>query len=208
MTDDKRESGGGLSVQTLLISSVSAVVATLVVSQFWEQGTLFFTALVPVAVALTAEALRRPAEKITKVAPPVRARRAPAPRAEQGDPFGLYEPERPKPLERRWVRVGLVTGVVAFLIGAVVVTVSELALFDRSVGGGERRTTLLGGEAEPRATPTPEPVAPEPTPTPAPAEPQATPPPATPAPTTTPAPTATSPPADEETPGGAEAPAP
>jgi hypothetical protein len=51
-----------------LISSLSAVIATVVVSQFWAAGTLFFTALVPVAVAVVSEILRRPAEKITEVA--------------------------------------------------------------------------------------------------------------------------------------------
>ena len=59
MTAEKKDAGGGLSVQTLLISSLSAVIATVVVSQFWAAGTLFFTALVPVAVAVVSEILRR-----------------------------------------------------------------------------------------------------------------------------------------------------
>jgi len=222
---EKKASGGGLSVQTLLISSLSAVVATLVVSQFWAKGTLLFTALVPVVVALTTEALRRPAERITQVSPlRVPARRAPGPtgtavhepeipeEARRKDPFGLHEPEPARPLERRWVQVGLITGLVAFLIGAAVVTASELALFERSVGGGDRRTTLLGGEAPARETPTPAPVpgtatpAPVPpgaTPAPAPTEPDATP---TPTPTQTP--TATATPVPDTTPPPAATPAP
>jgi cell division protein FtsN len=246
VSEEKNESRGGLSVQTLLISSASAVIATVIVSQFWEAGTLFFTAMVPIAVALTSEALKHPAQKITQVAPlvtPLRpARRGPTGTAphepavpeearrtfpdaeipEREDRFGLYEPEPRRRLSSRGVKVGLLTGLVAFLIGAAVVTASELALFDGSVGGGQRRTTLLGGsssststtdestktnttttpEGSPTtttdATPTPTPAAKDATPTPTPS-PGATPTP-TPAPSVTPAPTATPPPAAQATP--------
>lgn len=210
MKHEKTESGGGLSLQTLLISSLSAVIATVVVSQFWESGTLLFTALVPVAVALTSEALRRPAERITQVAPRAgarpAARRAPAP-GERDDPFGLYGPAPRRPLERRWVRVGLLTGLAAFLIGAVVVTASELALFDHSVGSGDRRTTLLGGSTRdagegPEAIP--EPPASQAPPAPgAPATPPAAPTPVPEAPAS-PTPTATPPPAATPTPAPAQ----
>jgi hypothetical protein len=226
VSDEKKESGSGLSLQTLLISSVSAVAATLIVSQFWEQGTLFFTAMVPIAVALVSEALKRPAQKITQVAPLVAPRRTPtgtavydeAPgerpvpeEARRDDPFGLYEEDKRRIDTRRWVRVGLITGLIAFLVGAATVTASELALFDGSVGGGERRTTIFGGKAkdaqrdgdsrdrqERDATPTPEAGqsdgdaaqdTPEATPTPTP---EATAPPAA---TSTPTPQATPPPA-------------
>jgi hypothetical protein len=248
VSDEKKESGGGLSVQTLLISSVAAVVATVVVSQFWEKGTLFFTAMVPIVVAITSEALKRPAEKITQVAPlvaplkparrgptgtaphepaiPEEARRTfpdegaePPPRRE--DRFGLYEdePRRGQFLRSRGVRVGLVTGLIAFLIGAAVVTASELALFNGSVGGGERRTTLLGGsssrtsdreEEDREATPTPEatetPSTERATPTPEGEEATPTPSPgASPTPTPTPSPGATPTPAPGAAPPGAQA---
>lgn len=228
MSENKKESGGGLSVQTLLISSASAVIATVIVSQFWEAGTLFFTAMVPIAVAITSEALKRPAQRITQVAPlvaplvprrtasgtdvhephvPEEARRTfpdvEAPPSRE-DRFGLYEPERPRRswLGSRGVRVGLVTGLIAFLIGAAVVTASELALFDGSVGGGDRRTTLLGGsssssssdDAKETPTPTATPTGtatPSPTATPD-ADERATPTPsATATPTPTPSPTPT-----------------
>lgn len=213
MAEARQQPAGGLSVQTLLVSSLAAVVATVVVSQFWEQGTLLFTAMVPIVVAVTSELLRRPAERITavapKVAPIVVPRRAPdgtevrepapEPARERDDPFGLREPEKRPLLDDRRVRLGLVTGLVAFVLGAAFVTLSELTL-GGSVGGGERRTTLLGGSSsgssdgeEEEATPsaTPAPADPGATSTPIPQatpEPQATP---SPAPTTTPTPTPT-----------------
>jgi hypothetical protein len=204
VTSEKKESGGGLSVQTLLISSISAVVATVAVSQFWKAGTLFFTAMVPIAVAVVSEVLKHPAQKITEVAPlvvaprrtpggtaihepeaPEEARRVLGGSEERDDPFGLREPERRSSwLADRRVRLGLVTGLVAFLIGAAFVTASELTI-GNSVGDGQRRTTLLGGstsksaertrtttgeeptETDPEATATPgERATPDATPTP------------------------------------------
>lgn len=162
MAEGREKQASGLSLQTLVISSIAAVVATVVVSQFWTQGTLFFTAMVPVVVAITSELLKRPAEKITQVAPKVVplpvVRRTPGgtevrdpgpepdlePESPRDDPFGLREPERRSWLQDRRVRLGLVTGLVAFVVGAAFITLSELTL-GGSVGGGERRTTLLGG---------------------------------------------------------------
>ena len=241
--DDRKAQGGGLSAQTLVISSISAVAATVVVSQFWEKGTLIFTAMVPIVVALVSEALKRPAEKLTQVAPlVVPARRTPTgtavydeapgePRvpeaarralpADAGDPFGLYEPQRPRIDRRRWLRAGLATGAVAFLVAAAAVTASELTLFGGSVGGGDRRTTYFGGRAEkaparqrergrrtttsPQATATPEAAAtPGATASPS-TTPEAT---ATPAQTATAAPSATPPPAATAAPGEADPAAP
>ncbi|HEX8102198.1 MAG TPA: hypothetical protein VF533_06290 [Solirubrobacteraceae bacterium] len=233
MSGDSKEPRGGLSVQTLVISSISAVAASVIVSQFWESGTLIFTAMVPIVVALVSEALKRPAEKITQVAPLVVPVRRPStgtavyqeapgePRVpqearralpEREDRFGLYEDARRSDRGRRWVRVGLITGLVAFLVGAATVTASELAIFGSSVGGGDRKTTYFGGTSSSskkksvRETKTGEKPAPGATATPSP---QATPAPddsATPAPTETPAATAT--PAPEATEPPASTPAP
>src|SRR5205085_1338896 len=73
VTEKKRDSGG-LSVQTLLISSVAAVAAAVIVPTFWERGSLVATALTPVVVAIVSEALRRPAQVITTAAPKVARR--------------------------------------------------------------------------------------------------------------------------------------
>jgi len=127
------------------------------------------------------------------------------------DPFGLDAPPR---RSRPRLKIALVTGLLAFLAAAAVVTASELAIFGGSVSGERSRTSLFGGEkrssgdtqekedATPTATPTATPEAeasptvsptvtpePETTPTPVPeatATPQAAPPAGTPAPVPTP----------------------
>jgi len=238
-TSEEKKESGGLSLQTLLISAVAAVVATVVVSQFWERGTLLFTAMVPVMVALISEALKRPAEKVAAVAPIItsaRRDRGPTGTAVHDpaqpdvpeearrtlpaeDPFGLYERPRRQIDSGRWIRVGLVTGIVAFFVGAAVVTASELAIFGGSIGGGNSRTTYFGGssgssagdEKQERPTENPpaetDPAAPAPTATPAPTEPDPTPTPTeTPAATPTPEATATPGPAPSATPAPAPAP--
>ena len=233
MPEDHKQSGGsGLSVQTLIISALAAVAAATVVPMFWEQGTIIATAMTPVVVALVSEALRKPVERVSTVAPRVArrsgtgaavrrfdpaaartrepervgargdgperfdplppGRRGDAPPPRGADPFGLRAADRPR---RPRLKIALITGALAFVIAAAVVTASELTLFDGSVGS-DRRTSLFGGEKrstaqderDEEATPTATPDA-EATPTP-----EATPPPegeATPAPTTTPEPTPT-----------------
>jgi hypothetical protein len=229
-------SSGGLQIQTLLISAVSAVVAATVVPMFWAKGTVIATAMTPVIVALVAEALRHPVQKVSAAAPRVSTavrrfqpaepveqavrgrprprvsgrepdphdfRPVPDPGAEEpigvsaDDPFGLREPPR----RRSWWKAGIVTGLLAFVLAAAVVTASELAIFGGSVSGDRGRTTLFGGKTskekpssdhkskdssspEQKATATPQATAsPQATTTPAPsATPSAT-------PTTTPAPT-------------------
>jgi hypothetical protein len=84
----------------------------------------------------------------------------------------------------RW-KVAIVTGLLAFVAAAAVVTFLELTVFGDSVTSGKERTSLFGGSTRrSRATPTPTPTR-TPTPTPS----------ATPTPTTsataTPTPTAT-----------------
>jgi hypothetical protein len=233
--------GGGLQVQTLLISAVSAVAAATIVPLFWQRGTIIATAMTPVIVALVSEALRRPAERIKTAAPRVARRTAtgaavrrfdpaaaqtrhpervgargagperfePLPGAErteaagvsEQDPFGLRRPQR----RRSWWRIGIATGALAFVIGAGIVTASELAIFGGSITGGNERTSLFGGKTHkstnseaspkrsaPKATATPRASAtPTATGTPAPTS--------TPTPTSTPAPT-TTPPAAQPSP--------
>jgi hypothetical protein len=220
--DPKAEDKGGLKLSTLLISSCSAVAAAVIVPMFWERGSLIATAVTPIIVALVSEALNRPAKVITDVAPKVAPRvvrrtGAGAPvRVEQptgvgargerpervsrwgdeDDPFGLRTPARAQRRRRFPWKLGLATGLAAAVIGAAVVTASELAIFGHSVGGKERSTSVFGGETEhsrrPQETPTPaatETATPTPTSTPTPTEtvtPQAT---ETPVPTVSPSPT-------------------
>ena len=65
-----------------------------------------------------------------------------APSVRDDDPFGLRKAQRtPRPR----LKIALVTGALAFVIAAGVVTASELALFGGSVSG-DRRTSLFGGQ--------------------------------------------------------------
>jgi hypothetical protein len=191
--EPETKSNSSLSLQTLVISSVSAVVAAAVVPLFWQRGSLIATAITPIVVALASEALNRPAKAITAAAPkvarrsatgaalrsrqptgvgargegPERVARAPrgaAPPAgpppwsgDAEDPFGLRAPE---PRRRRLsLRLAVVTGLLAALIGAAVVTASELAVFGHSIGHSGRETSLFGGKAtKAKATPTPTPT--------------------------------------------------
>jgi hypothetical protein len=97
-SDREKGGGGGLSLQTLLISSLAAVTAATLVPLFWKQGTLFATAMMPVVVALASEAFRRPAERISAVAPRVARRTA------TGAAVRRFEPEAAR--TRRPERVG------------------------------------------------------------------------------------------------------
>ena len=208
--EPEQKSSGGLSVQTLLISAGAAVVAATVVPLIWERGTIFATAMTPVVVALASEALRKPVERVSTVAPRVARRsgtgaavrrsepaaarervgargdgperfeplpgnlRDDAPAVSEDDPFGLRKAQRPP---RPRLKIALITGLLAFVIAAGVVTASELALFGGSVSS-DRKTSLFGGnksssrdedkpeqEQEPTPTATPQEGA-TPTPTP------------------------------------------
>ena len=148
---------------------------------FWERGSLLATAITPIIVALVTEALNRPTKVITQVAPRVTRRTGTgaAVRAEQptgvgargegpervarwgdeDDPFGLRDPgaqAAPRlPVEARHRHRPL-----AAVIGAAVVTASELAIFGHSVGSGkERSTSVFGGSSsnstDEEETPTP-----------------------------------------------------
>jgi hypothetical protein len=176
-----REQSGGLSVTTLLIASASAAAAAVIVPLFWERGSVLATAITPIIVTLTSEALKKPVEKVSTVGvwrktPQGTAVREPGGRdfevfdpeeerlevdpGQQEDPFGLREPERRSIFTRRAVIIALVTGLLAFAIAAVVVTAGELT-FGGSASGGNHRTTFFGGRrtATPTPTPTREPKA-------------------------------------------------
>jgi hypothetical protein len=73
---EQKQTGGGLSISTLLISAVSAVAAATIVPMIWERGTLVATAMTPVIVALVSEALKKPVQTVSAVAPKVATRRS------------------------------------------------------------------------------------------------------------------------------------
>jgi hypothetical protein len=169
------EKKSGISIQTLAISAVAAVAAAVVVPLIWERGTLFATAMTPVIVAVVSEALRKPAEAISTVAPRVTKRsatgaavRAPEryepsfdplppderdepPAVREDDPFGLRAAPKPR---HHW-KIALATGAVAFIIAAVFLTSSELVFGGSATRDGGRTTLFGGNRATPTATATP-----------------------------------------------------
>jgi hypothetical protein len=158
--DRSQQQGGGLSVTTLLIASAASMTAAVVIHEFWTYGAILGAAITPIIVAVTSELLKKPVDRATRLAEERRERRtatrghqvptgAPAPDPRGDDPFGIWQADRAQPwyrrLTRRHLRLGLVTGLLAFAIGAIALTAGELAL-GGSVGGGER-TTLGGGSS-------------------------------------------------------------
>jgi hypothetical protein len=158
----------GISIQTLVISALAAVAAAIVVPMIWERGTLVATAMTPVIVALVSEALRKPAQAISTVAPKVTRRSATgvavrdperfdplppqerddAPAVSADDPYGLRATPR---VTRHW-KLALATGAAAFAIAVVLLTGSELVFGGPATKDGGA-TTFFGSRST--ATPTP-----------------------------------------------------
>ena len=208
----EKDSGSGISIQTLAISAAAAVAAAVVVPMIWERGTLFATAMTPVIVALVSEGLRKPADRISAATKTVRRSGTgaavrdpdfePLPPAERNldvrpdDPFGLRE--RP-PVKHHW-KIALATGAAAFVIAVVGLTMSELVFGGPATKDGGSTTFFPGSDQEtptptatptgtetPEATETAEPTTtPTPTPTATPTQTPAAPLEATPTPTVTP----------------------
>jgi hypothetical protein len=200
VSSEKGSQGTGLSVRTLLIAGGASAIAAIVVPLFWERGTVFAAAMTPVIVALATEALKRPVEAVSSVRVRKTADGAAIldpPETQAPDPAEPFDPLAPAPTEelelalaspearpprhverrrraltgRQW-KIGIATGLIAFLAAAAVVTASELAIFGDSITNGQRRTTFLGG-SEPAKTATPTPTPKEsatPTETPTPGE--------------------------------------
>jgi hypothetical protein len=177
----REQSGGGLSITTILLASAGAATASIVVPLVWKGGGVVAAAITPIIVALTSETLKRPVQKVQTVGvwrrtPQGTVVRQPSGRdfdpvdpeeerievdpEQRDDPFGLREPQRRTVLTRRRVIVALVSAALAFAIAAVVVTASELTIFGDSVST-PHRTTFFGGTPAKKAdaTPTPTPTA-------------------------------------------------
>jgi hypothetical protein len=200
-----RAARGGIDLPTLIITAIASAAAAYTCSKVWAPGTLASAAFTPVLVAIIKEALARPTQAVTKAVPVRGAVRSTPP------PSQPYETPEPPPIERvpqqseityhstggsprRW-RLAIVTGLLGFLVAALVLTVPEIVA-GGSAGGGGRSTTLFGGQAQERKQPTKTTTAPARTVTvPAPAATEPAPP-----TTTTPAPPAVTAPAPAATP--------
>jgi hypothetical protein len=141
----------GISIQTLIIASLSSVAAALFIHEVWKGGAILGAAVTPIIVGIVSEALKRPAERLTTVRasgrrlPQDRERDVPPASRERGDdPFGLWEQQAPRRGRgRTWLALGVVTGVIGFAVAAFTLTGTEL-VFGGSVGS-DRKTTIFGG---------------------------------------------------------------
>jgi len=149
MQDERR-----FNVRTLVIASIASAAAALITSQFWIRGTPIAAALTPIIVTLVSELLHRPTERIAQRmttetdALPEAAGAEPPPPSEETSPrpardpdFKVYRAGSARRQRIAWVTV-LTTGLLAFVIAAVVLTVPEL-IAGGSIGGRDRATTLV-----------------------------------------------------------------
>jgi hypothetical protein len=157
--------------KTLIVASLASVTSALVVSHVWGPGTLVGAAVTPVIVTLVSELLQRPAKVITTVRP-VRSRAArpfdPVAEGRRGldegdldaawavatgeEPARSVHRARTRRPPRAAVRAAIVTGLVAFAIGGLLLTGSELVFGGSAVSSG--RTTYFGGATAPAKTTT------------------------------------------------------
>jgi hypothetical protein len=174
-SSDTSGRSGGLDLPTLVVTALASATAAYVTSKIWAPGTLAAAAFTPVLVALLKEAYFKPVEVVTR-AVPVRGvvRSAPPPgQAEPQETPELIEariaqlgeaPGASLPGTRRNWQIAVVTGLLGFIIAAVIITVPELVA-GSSASGGDRGTTADPVEVPP-PSPTPMPEEDETTPPP------------------------------------------
>jgi hypothetical protein len=155
MSSSNTSAGGGIELSTLLITAVASACAAYVTSVIWAPGTLASAALTPVIVALVKEALARPAEVVTR-AVPVRGLVRSAYEDDPARPAQSFDPVEDRVAQhgeiagrsgsfgRRAWQTAIITGLLGFLVAAVIITVPEYVLGKSASGGGQ--TTLFGGD--------------------------------------------------------------
>lgn len=187
MSGNSQNGGGGLSIETLVIASLSSLAAAYFIHTFWEGGAILGAAVTPVIVALVGESLRKPAQVVKARTGRTQEQEAVEPppvvdptlRAE--DRFGIWEEQRPRMAARRKFHLGLAiaTGLIAFAIAAFALTGAELVLGGASDGdkfrvipGKQQKkdsgssnstttTTTVPEETTPEEEPAPEETVPE-----------------------------------------------
>jgi hypothetical protein len=132
-----KHNGHDIDPTTLLVASVSSAAAAVVVHELWRAGTIVGAAATPILVALFAEFLNRPAQRVRTTRIRTAGFDLPTrPLAVTGDETIRIYRSRP-----RWARA-LAIGLAAFALGAAGLTVSE-TLLQRSLADGGTRPTLL-----------------------------------------------------------------
>lgn len=150
-----REEERRLNLRTLVFASIGSASAAIITSQFWIAGTPIAAAMTPVIVALVVELLHRPTEKIAQKftsetdALPEAAGAGPPPRSEARDP---EPPARDvtfytSPKRRLPWRTILLTGALAFVIAAAVLTLPEL-IAGQSLGRGDGSTSIFNRDRD------------------------------------------------------------
>ncbi len=154
MSSSDTSARGEIELSTLVITAVASACAAYVTSVVWAPGTLASAALTPVIVALVKEALARPAKAVTR-AVPVRGVVRSAHEQEPAGPVQPFEPADERVAQhgevmgpsggfsRRAWQTAIVTGLLGFLVAAVIITVPEFVAGKSASGGGQ--TTLFGG---------------------------------------------------------------
>ncbi|MDP1849955.1 MAG: hypothetical protein Q8K79_19370 [Solirubrobacteraceae bacterium] len=149
---------GGVDFPTLIVTALASATAAYVTSKLWTPGTLAAAAFTPVLVAVLKEAYFKPVDVVTR-AVPVRGvvRSAPSVGAPDDEPRESPEdieariaqlgeaPGASLPARRRNWQIAVVTGLLGFIIAAVIITVPELVA-GSSASGGDRGTTIFGGK--------------------------------------------------------------
>lgn len=128
----ERKRSSDIDLLTLAIAAVAGAVAAYVTSKVWAGGTLFTAAMTPVIVALVREALARPVDAVASR----RSARSP----EDEPAMTVYG------RSRRWIRVGILSGLAAFALVVAVFTIPELVAGESIGRRGDSATTLFGGK--------------------------------------------------------------
>ncbi len=164
MSASPTSKSSGVDVTTLIITAVASLTAAYLTSEIWAPGTLASAAITPVIVALVKEALFKPAEVVTRAVPVRGVVRSAPPRDEPYDPVAPFEPgdERvaqqgeiqgsSRPVARHAWKLAVATGLLGFLVAAVIITVPEIVA-GGSATGGDRQTTFFGGKKSSPADP-------------------------------------------------------
>ena len=175
MTATPTSSGGSsIDLPTLIVTAVASAIAAYVTSKIWAPGTLAAAAFTPVLVAVLKEMLIKPAEVVTRAVPVRGVVRSSGGPQDHGLPAGSLSrdpgvPDTPEDIEARIAQLGeapgssrpghrrawraaIVTGLLGFLVAAVIITVPELVAGSSASGGG-RDTTLFGGGKSSSAAP-------------------------------------------------------
>jgi hypothetical protein len=138
-------------VLTLIIAAIASVIAAIVVSKVWQSGTLWATAMTPVVVALVKETLERPAQRVREsTIIPRHPQTGEELIVEDVEP-GPFPSARPHPagyktygIRRKHWKLAILTGLAAFAIGVLILTVPELVA-GRSIFHSGKDTTVFGG---------------------------------------------------------------